>query len=133
VSLWLRLPRLWRDVMPQHTEDIMEHSEHMPRSGKMAFLANDVWRYKGVCQEMPPMPKTREHQLARCDASHEQSPSRTIWCMGDWFHGALPQVRELWIHFGGWLCGQMELSIQNMLRECSMKSYFLALVYPRWS
>jgi hypothetical protein len=54
---------------------------------KWLFLANDLWRYKRVCQEMPPMSEIREHQFTRCDASHEQSPSRTLGCMRDWFHG----------------------------------------------
>jgi len=37
VFLWLRLLKLWKDAMPRHMEDTMEHSGHMLKFGEVAF------------------------------------------------------------------------------------------------
>jgi len=37
VFLWLRLLKLWKDAMPRHMEDTMEHFGHMLNFGKVAF------------------------------------------------------------------------------------------------
>jgi hypothetical protein len=130
----MRLPRLWRDVMPHHMEDIMEHSGQIPRSSKVAFSSQRVWRYKGVCQETPLMSKIGEHQLTRCNASHEQSPSRTLWCVGNWFHRAVPQVQELWVHLGGrGLCVQMGRSTPCRISNSKhAKRMFHEVIFPHF-
>ena len=51
--LWLRLLKLWKDAMPHHLEDTMEHSGHMLKFGKVAFcwptMYEDTKNFVRIC------------------------------------------------------------------------------------
>jgi hypothetical protein len=51
------------------------------------------------------MSEAWEHKYTRCHATHQQSPDRTLWCLGNRLHGTISKVQAVWIHLsGGWLC-----------------------------
>jgi hypothetical protein len=64
--------------MPHPMEDIMEHSGHMPGSDKAAFSGQQRITIQKSLSGDASMSETWEHQLMRCNASHEQSPSGTL-------------------------------------------------------
>ena len=47
------------------------------------------------------MPKTREYQFPRRNATEEQSSSGYLRRMGSWLHGPFPNVGAMRIHLGG--------------------------------
>jgi hypothetical protein len=121
---------IWRTIwsIPDKCQDL----------AKWLFLANDISRYTGVCQEMPPMSETGN--INSRDAmplmNNLQVELFDMW--GIDFMGSFPKSKN--ISWWSWtMCpnGQkqyhVELLNQNMPRECFMKSYFLALVCPGWS
>ena len=72
------------------------------------LLTKIVWRHQRIYSDMWPMPKTWQYQFKRCHATHQQSSDWALWLLGDWLHGSISAVNEIWVYpNGSGLCLQV--------------------------
>ena len=62
------------------------------------LLANDVWRHQRVYLKVSKMSAAGQYQRSQCNAPPLQPPDRSLWCLGHWLHGTLPEVHGVRVH-----------------------------------